>query len=112
MSEGDRQANVEAVLWHATWPENVASIQANGFRDGDVGWVWFGPRGDPSWALSGEVILEVVFDLAEEDLKPYRSVTNVEIQGDPCRIYPQTTYRIPADFVNAHRKGIREISPT
>ena len=44
MSEGDRQANVEAVLWHATWPEKVASIQANGFRNGDVGWVWFGPR--------------------------------------------------------------------
>ena len=69
-------------------------------------------RDDLSWALSDKVILEVIFDLAEENLKPFRWVTNVEIQGDPCRIYPETTYRIPADFVNAHMKGIRVISPT
>jgi hypothetical protein len=66
------QTSPRTNLWHFTWPLNVASIQTDGFRDGELGFVWFAPHSDTYWKLSGKVLLEVVLDVEEADLDPYR----------------------------------------
>ena len=34
------------LLWHSTWPDRAESIMANGFRDGEQGFVYFSPLHD------------------------------------------------------------------
>jgi hypothetical protein len=112
------QTPSRTALWHFTWPVNVAPIQANGFRDGEFGFVWFAPPSDTYWQLSGKVLLEVTLDVNEADLDPYRS-SSEDTAGsyewsaeegrwkESPRIYRQVLYKIPADFFNTHCTGIR-----
>lgn len=70
----DQEFNLSNFPKEFTWSENVASIQANGFRNGELGVVYFAPSSDPAWGLLGKVLLEVTTDLAEEDLARYANV--------------------------------------
>ncbi len=107
--EATTESNVETILWHATWAENVGKIQTNGFSNNEHGFVWFSPPGDTYWRIGDRVILEVVLDIADDDLEA-RSYKSVSVDEDetcePHRINCQVTYKIPAEFVNAHKKTI------
>ena len=80
-------------LWHFTWSDYVASIQANGLRNGDLGWVYFVNPGDRT-NEKGDTALVVTLDVTKDEIHRFEG----EMNGSPV-------YRIPADFVNGSRRN-------
>ena len=86
-------------LWHFTWSEYVDSIQANGLRNGDLGWVYFVKPGDRT-NEKGDTALAVILDVTEDKIRRFEG----EMNRSPVS-------RIPADFVNGSRPAIRLATP-
>src|SRR2546425_1168007 len=91
-------------LWHATWPGNVDPIMMDGFIDGDMGWVYLSPAGDPNWRDGGKAILEVALNASESELAPFSETCAYDERWDeqahayvkvtdPALIYYQTILR-------------------
>jgi hypothetical protein len=89
-------------LWHFTWPENVASIHANGFRGNQYGFVYFCETGEKLFSSQGMELLEVCLDLTDGELALYswRRMDGVRTV---------IMYLIPDDIVNERKLEIRAL---
>jgi hypothetical protein len=92
-------------LWHSTWPEFAELILANGFRDGENGFVFFGLPRDTTWILSGKVLLEVSLDISADMIDGYKSESVDTDGGNYCQIL----FKIPATVVKDHQTAIRTV---
>jgi hypothetical protein len=103
-------------LFHRTTREAVASILAEGFRDGEDGVVWFSPALD-CMGEQGRYLLEVRIDLTNQELAEFAAEVQMEKWDEvtdsfiPSDKPSPKWFQIPASIINA-RGSVRLVPPT